>query len=108
MGELGEVLQQLGFRAACGQTAQHLAHRQTRTSHARLAESQSRVALRASEEDRELLDRAATTLDTDRSAFLLAQGRLAAQRVLADRQRMTTWGRWAMRPSRPGWTKRRR
>ena len=33
----------------------------------------------------DLLDRAATALGTDRSSFLLAQGRLAAQRVLADR-----------------------
>jgi uncharacterized protein (DUF1778 family) len=46
----------------------------------------SRIELRATEDDRVLLDRAATVLGTDRSSFLLAQGRLAAQRVLADRQ----------------------
>ena len=46
----------------------------------------SRIELRASEDDRNLLDRAAAALGTDRSSFLLAQGRLAAQRVLADRE----------------------
>ena len=46
----------------------------------------SRIELRATEGDRDLLDRAAAALGTDRSSFLLAQGRLAAQRVLADRQ----------------------
>lgn len=45
----------------------------------------SRIELRATDDDRDLLDRAATALGTDRSSFLLAQGRLAAQRVLADR-----------------------
>ena len=45
----------------------------------------SRIELRATEDDRDLLDRAATALGTDLSSFLLAQGRLAAQRVLADR-----------------------
>jgi uncharacterized protein (DUF1778 family) len=45
----------------------------------------SRIELRATDADRNLLDRAATALGTDRSSFLLAQGRLAAQRVLADR-----------------------
>ena len=37
-------------------------------------------------EDRDLLDRAAAALGTDRSSFLLSQGRLAAQKVLADRE----------------------
>ena len=46
----------------------------------------SRIELRATEDDRDLLDRAAAALGTDRSSFLLAQGRLAAQRVLADRE----------------------
>ena len=46
----------------------------------------SRIELRATEGDRDLLDRAAAALGTDRSSFLLAQGRLAAQRVLADRE----------------------
>ena len=46
----------------------------------------SRIELRATEDERDLLDRAATALGTDRSSFLLAQGRLAAQRVLADRE----------------------
>ena len=40
----------------------------------------SRIELRATEDDRDLLDRAAAALGTDRSSFLLAQGRLAAQR----------------------------
>ena len=51
-------------------------HRQAKTR---------RIELRATEDDRDLLDRAATALGTDRSSFLLAQDRLAAQRVLADR-----------------------
>ena len=46
----------------------------------------SRIELRATEDDSDLLDRAAAGLGTDRSSFLLAQGRLAAQRVLADRE----------------------
>jgi len=46
----------------------------------------SRIELRASEGDRELLDRAAAAIGTDRSSFLLNQGRLAAQRVLANRE----------------------
>ena len=46
----------------------------------------SRIELRATEDDRDLLDRAAAALGTDRSSFLLAQGRLAAHRVLADRE----------------------
>lgn len=46
----------------------------------------SRIELRTTEDDRALLDRAAAALCTDRSSFLLAQGRLAAQRVLAHRQ----------------------
>ena len=33
----------------------------------------SRIELRATEDDRDLLDRAATALGTDRSSFLLAQ-----------------------------------
>jgi len=37
----------------------------------------SRIELRATEDDRVLLDRAATALGTDRISFLLAQGRLA-------------------------------
>lgn len=46
-------------------------HRQAKTS---------RIELRATEDDRDLLDRAAEALGTDRSSFLLAQGRLAACR----------------------------
>ena len=46
----------------------------------------SRIELRATDDDRDLLDRAAAALGTDRSSFLLSQGRLAAQRVLADRE----------------------
>jgi uncharacterized protein (DUF1778 family) len=45
----------------------------------------SRIELRATLEDRDLLDSAAAALGLDRSAFILTQGRLAAQRVLADR-----------------------
>jgi uncharacterized protein (DUF1778 family) len=42
----------------------------------------SRIELRATEADRDLLDRAAAALGIDRCSFLLAQGRLAAQRVV--------------------------
>jgi uncharacterized protein (DUF1778 family) len=67
----------------------------------------SRIELRASEDDRDLLDRAAAALGTDRSSFLLAQGRLAAQRVLADREHFQLdaaaqqeWERINSRPAR--------
>lgn len=46
----------------------------------------TRIELRATREDRELIDRAAAALGVDRSAFVLSQGLLAAQKVLADRQ----------------------
>ena len=67
----------------------------------------SRIQLRATEDDRNLLYQAATALCTDRSSFLLAQGRLAAQRVLADRQHVPLdegaqqeWERINSRPAR--------
>ena len=67
----------------------------------------SRIELRATEDDRDLLDRAAAALGTDRSSFLLAQGRLAAQRVLADREHFVLdanaqqeWERINNRPAR--------
>jgi uncharacterized protein (DUF1778 family) len=67
----------------------------------------SRIELRATEDDRDLLDRAAAALGTDRSSFLLAQGRLAAQRVLADREHFLLdaaaqqeWERINSRPAR--------
>ncbi|MEB3362500.1 MAG: DUF1778 domain-containing protein [Synechococcaceae cyanobacterium] len=66
-----------------------------------------RIELRATEDDRNLLDRAAAALGTDRSSFLLSQGRLAAQRVLADREQFVLdadaqqeWERINSRPSR--------
>ena len=74
----------------------------------------SRIELRATEDDRDLLDRAAAALGTDRSSFLLAQGRLAAQRVLADREHFLLdadaqqeWERINSRPARglPGLTR---
>ena len=74
----------------------------------------SRIELRATEDDRNLLDRAAAALGTDRSSFLLAQGRLAAQRVLADREQFVLnpeaqqeWERINNRPARslPGLTR---
>ncbi len=74
----------------------------------------SRIELRATEDDRDLLDRAAAALGTDRSSFLLAQGRLAAQRVLADREQFVLdanaqqeWERINSRPARslPGLTR---
>ena len=46
----------------------------------------SRIELRASETDRDLIDRAAAALSIDRSSFVLTHVRLAAQRVLADRE----------------------
>ncbi|MBM5794706.1 MAG: DUF1778 domain-containing protein [Cyanobacteria bacterium M_surface_7_m2_037] len=76
----------------------------------------SRIELRATEHDRDLLDQAAAALGTDRSSFLLAQGRLAAQRVLADRERFVLdadaqqeWERINSRPARrlPGLTRLR-
>ena len=67
----------------------------------------SRIELRATEADRDLLDRAAMALGTDRSSFLLAQGRLAAQRVLSDREQFVLdadgqqeWERINSRPAR--------
>jgi uncharacterized protein (DUF1778 family) len=67
----------------------------------------SRIELRATQDDRDLLDRAALALGTDRSSFLLTQGRLAAQRVLADRQHFLLdaaaqqeWERINNRPAR--------
>ena len=67
----------------------------------------SRIELRATEDDRNLLDQAAAALGTDRSSFLLAQGRLAAQRVLADREQFVLdidaqqeWERINNRPAR--------
>jgi len=67
----------------------------------------SRIELRATEDDRDLLDQAAAALGTDRSSFLLAQGRLAAQRVLADRDvflldadAQQEWERINSRPAR--------
>ena len=74
----------------------------------------SRIELRATEDDRNLLDRAAAALGTDCSSFLLAQGRLAAQRVLADREHFLLdegaqqeWERINNRPARslPGLTR---
>ena len=67
----------------------------------------SRIELRTTEDERDLLDRAATALGTDRSSFLLAQGRRAAQRVLADREQFVLdadgqkeWERINNRPAR--------
>ncbi len=82
--------------------------------HARRPAKASRIELRATVDDRDLLDRAATALGTDRSSFLLSQGRLAAQRVLADRQHFLLdddakqeWERINSRPARnlPGLTR---
>ena len=61
----------------------------------------SRIELRATEDDRDLLDRAAAALGTDRSSFLLSQGRLAAQRVLADREQFVLDEEWERINSRP-------
>ena len=67
----------------------------------------SRIELRATEDDRDLLDRAAAAVGTDRSSFLLSQGRLAAQRVRADREQFVLdadaqqeWERINSRPAR--------
>lgn len=68
----------------------------------------SRIELRATPEDRELMDRAAAALGTDRSSFMLASARAAAERVLADRQHFLLdpaaqeeWERINDRPARP-------
>ncbi len=67
----------------------------------------SRIELRATPEDRELMDRAAALLGTDRSSFMLASVRAAAERVLADRQHFLLdpaaqeeWERINERPAR--------
>ena len=67
----------------------------------------SRIELRATPEDRDLLDRAAAALGTDRSTFVLATARPAAQRVLADRDHfvlddaaLAEWERINNRPAR--------
>jgi uncharacterized protein (DUF1778 family) len=67
----------------------------------------SRIELRATPEDRELVDRAAALLGTDRSSFILASVRAAAERVLADRQHFLLnpaaqqeWERINERPAR--------
>jgi uncharacterized protein (DUF1778 family) len=68
----------------------------------------SRIELRATPEDRELLDRAAAAAGTDRSSFVLVSVRLAAQRVLADREHFVldaeAWADWERinrEPARP-------
>jgi uncharacterized protein (DUF1778 family) len=67
----------------------------------------SRIELRATEDDRDLLDRAAAVLATVRSSFWLSVGRVAAQRVLADREQFVLdtgaqqeWERINSRPAR--------
>ena len=67
----------------------------------------SRIEIRANAADRDLLDRAATALCTDRSSFVLTHVRLAAQRVLADREHFMLdaagqdeWERINSRPAR--------
>jgi Protein of unknown function (DUF1778) len=52
--------------------------------HGRRPAKTSRIELRATQDDRDLLDRAAAALGTDRSSFLLSQGRLAAQQIQSD------------------------
>jgi uncharacterized protein (DUF1778 family) len=66
-----------------------------------------RIELRATAEDRDLLDRAAAALGSDRSSFVLDNVRLAAQRVLADREHFVLdaagqqeWERINSRPAR--------
>jgi uncharacterized protein (DUF1778 family) len=46
----------------------------------------SRIELCATEADRDLLDRVAAAIGTDRSSFLLNLGRLVAQRLMVDRE----------------------
>jgi len=43
MNELRKILQEFCFRAAGGQVAEHVAHGQTRTPHARLPKAHRRV-----------------------------------------------------------------
>lgn len=83
-------------------------------SAAKLPAKTSRIELRATPEDRELLDRAAAALGTDRSSFVLANALPAAQRVLADREQFVLtaegqkeWERINDRPARtlPGLTR---
>jgi uncharacterized protein (DUF1778 family) len=66
-----------------------------------------RIEVRATEEDRALIDRAVAASDTDLTEFVLSNLRVAAQRVLADRTSFAldadarrVWERVNERPAR--------
>ena len=54
------------------------------TTHAERTRSE-RIEVRATPQDRELIDRAVAALDTDLTSFVIESLTVAAQRVLADR-----------------------
>jgi uncharacterized protein (DUF1778 family) len=66
-----------------------------------------RIEIRATAEDRQLIDRAVAASGTDLTGFVLTHLRLAAQQVLADRegfrldpQALAEWERINQRPAR--------
>ena len=66
-----------------------------------------RIEVRATEEDRNLIDRAVAASGTDLTAFVISHLRLASQRVLADRdafrlppQALEAWEEINSRPAR--------
>ena len=67
-----------------------------------------RIEVRATAEDRLLIDRAVAATGTDLTGFVITHLRLAAQRVLADREdfrldseALDAWERINERPARP-------
>lgn len=66
-----------------------------------------RIEIRATAEDRQLIDRAVAASGTDLTGFVLTHLRLAAQQVLADREEfrldsaaLEAWERINQRPAR--------
>ena len=66
-----------------------------------------RIEVRATEEDRNLIDRAVAASGTDLTAFVISHLRMASQRVLADRdafrldpQALEAWEEINSRPAR--------
>ena len=67
-----------------------------------------RIEVRATAEDRQLIDRAVAASGTDLTGFVITHLRLAAQQVLADRddfrldpEALDAWERINQRPARP-------
>jgi len=66
---------------------------------------QARIEIRATSEDRALIDRAVIVAGTDLTSFVISNLTLAARRVLADRSEFTLdgpkWETWEEINSRP-------